>query len=99
MKVVTSLPDFVHGFRYVKNHHFIELTDNDGNKVTLNAGGIMLGDCKECKAKVAAFENRERMICTHCGGQVTWQWTRPQLAFVPEKESDFKSVPVKKEKP
>lgn len=89
MKISADLPSFAHSFRYVKNHHWIEIEDKDGNKTKLNATGILVGACADCKERCVALTNQGNMTCTHCGGSVAWAWSRPQLAFVPEKESTF----------
>lgn len=89
MRVTTALPEEVHGFRYVKNHHYIELEDKAGNRVRLNASAILIGVCDACKEKCVALTNMGDMRCTHCGGEVKWAWHRPQLAFIPEKASSF----------
>jgi len=89
VKITTNLPDDVHGIVYVKNTHFIELEDDKGNRTKLNASGLLIGQCQECKERVVALTNQGKMTCTHCGSAVKWAWTRPQLAFVPEHESKF----------
>lgn len=89
MIVTVNVPTAVKGFRFLKNHHFVELQDADGNKIVLDADTILLGDCTACQAKVAAFTNAGTMTCTHCGGAVKWRYVRPQLAFIAEHESKF----------
>ena len=95
MKVSTDLPVEIHRFVYVKNHHFIELEDKEGNRTKLNASGILIGDCQSCKEKCIALTNNGNMACTHCGGPVKWAWNKPQLAFIPESESTFLGWNVK----
>lgn len=89
MIVTTNLPAEVKGFHFVKNHHFVELEDHAGNKIKLNADAILLGQCTACQERVVALSNNGAMMCTHCGGNVKWSWSRPQLAFIPEEESKF----------
>jgi hypothetical protein len=90
MKVITCLPAKIKAFSYVKNHHYVALEDVHGNKTKLNATGILVGDCVECKEKCLALSHQGNMNCTHCGGVVKWAWHKPQLAFIPENESMFK---------
>lgn len=97
MKVVTDLPPQIKAFSYVKNHHFVALEDTDGNKTKLNASGVLIGDCVECKEKCIALTNTGNMTCTHCGGAVKWAWNKPQLAFIPEHESMFMGFAAKKD--
>ncbi len=73
----------------MKNHHFIELEDSKGNKVKLNASGLLVGNCTECEMQVFAISNSGHMACTHCGGAVKWAWSKPQLSFIAEHESEF----------
>lgn len=89
MNISANLPNSVHGMRFVKNHHFVELQDVDGNKIVLDATTILLGDCTACAQRVAAFTNMGAMACTHCGEAVKWRYVKPQLAFVAENESQF----------
>jgi len=89
VKIVTSLPASVKGFHFVKNHHFVELEDSEGNKIKLNAAEILVGTCTGCTQQCVALVNSGAMMCTHCGGNVKWAWSRPQLAFIPEHESQF----------
>jgi hypothetical protein len=86
------LPPTVRAFTWVRNHHFIELEDEHGNKSKMLAGGILAGECIECKAAVLALQHSGAMRCTHCSGAVKWQWSKPQLAFIPEHESEFFGV-------
>ena len=93
MKIYTHLPDEIKMFTYAKNHHFIELTDTNGNIAKLNADSVLVGQCLSCGAKLIAFSNMGEMSCTHCGSTNTkWLWANPQLSFIPEKESAFTNV-------
>ena len=97
LKLTTSLPNEVKSMCYVKNHHYIELEDCDGNKVKLNAIGILVGTCISCKCQCVALSNQGNMWCTHCGGPVKWSWTKPQISFLPEHESKFMGIYIGKE--
>lgn len=89
VKLTAVLPPNVKGLRYVKNHHFIELEDSKGNKIKLNASGILVGLCADCNTTVFALHNAGLMACTHCSGRVKWAWSKPQLSFIAEHESEF----------
>lgn len=92
MKIQTKLPKQVHAMCYVKNSHFIELEDDDGNKTKVNATGVVRYDCTACKYTFLAFENNGEISCPLCQakGAAKPKWYVPQLSFVPEKKSDFK---------
>lgn len=93
-----ALPPGIKGVRYVKNHHFIELEDDKGNKTKLNASALLVGSCTDCKETCFAATNSGNMTCTHCGGPVKWAWSRPQLSFIPEHESQFMGIDSNKNK-
>lgn len=93
MKHNVNLPDEVKRFTYVKNHHWIELEDTQGNVTKLTPTALMMGKCKVCTEVNIALYRMGEMRCTYCGSEVEWAWSRPQLAFVPEKESDFMPPP------
>lgn len=99
VKLTVVLPPSVKGVTYVKNHHYIELEDTAGNKIKLNASGILVGKCDECKTTVFALHNSGLMACTHCSGAVKWAWAKPQLAFVAEHESEFMGMDAGKNPP
>lgn len=92
MKIKTKLPKQVHALSYVKNSHFIELEDDDGNKTKVNATGVVRYDCIACKYTFLAFENNGEISCPVCRaiGAAKPKWYVPQLSFVPEKPSTFK---------
>lgn len=68
---------------------FVELTDNKGQVIRLRGSGLILGTCDVCQQMCAAFQNEGQMRCTHCGGPVLWQWTKPQLSFIPDGPSEY----------
>ena len=79
--------------QYVPNHHFIELEDADGNTVMLPAVSLIKGVCTICAQEMWVKSRLGDMKCLHCQGTVNWLWGHGQLAFVPERESRFSSVP------
>lgn len=87
--VTAKLPASVRSFKWVRNHHYVQLEDEQDNKVKLHAGGILRGTCTACNQVNYAASHQGAMVCTHCLGAVKWQWTKPQIAFVPESESQF----------
>lgn len=93
MKIRTHLPRWL-GFKYMPNHHYVELEDSDGNKAHLPAHGIMHHDCNACRAKWWT-ESNVCSFCPSCGSQdVSKKWGRLQVAFMPEAETDFASMPL-----
>lgn len=83
-------PEGVRSFAWHRNHHFVELEDRDGNRTKLDAGGVIIGICDMCQARLIAFSHSGAMACTHClSTNVKWAWMKPQLAFIPEQESQF----------
>lgn len=89
MKVETDLPASCHSFEYVKNSHYIKLTDDDGNATKLVATSLRRGSCKTCHAVVYMESNHGSGRCPTCGGEIAWQWGSLQLCFVPEQPSNF----------
>jgi hypothetical protein len=87
--VTTKLPANVRSFMWVRNHHYVQLEDEEGNTVKLHAGGLLRGVCTQCNEVNFASSNQGAMVCTHCLSPVQWQWTKPQIAFVPEHEAKF----------
>ena len=104
MKISTNLPPHVHGVTYVKNTHFIELEDDEGNRTHINATSIVKYECKDCKFIFFALSNHGTISCPLCGVKecAIPVWYEPQLSFVPEKPSKFKGIdcnPDKKKEP
>lgn len=90
VRLTASLPGWVRGFRYVRNHHFIELEDKHGNKVKLHALSLIRGVCLSCGGEVFVKARLGAMTCPHCViGAVEWVWGEAQLSFVPEAEASF----------
>jgi hypothetical protein len=84
-----KLPRGLRGFRYVKNHHYLELEDEKGNELHLPAHGVMRHYCSGCKNRWWT-ESNVCNFCPSCGGtDVEKSWGRLQVAFVPERESEF----------
>lgn len=92
MKLQTNLPPRVHALAYVKNSHFLEIEDDDGNRTKVSATGIVKYECTGCKFKFFVLTNHGEISCPLCrqNGAAKPQWMTPQLSFVPEKQSDFK---------
>ena len=89
VKIDASLPEIVHGIEYVTNHHYIKLTDKEGNKLKLNAKSLLMGRCITCKQVFYVQSRMGNMVCPHCCGVVKWSWGKFQTGFVPEEESGF----------
>ena len=91
MKLTTNFPPEVHAITYVKNSHFLELEDDDGNRTKLDASGVVRYVCEKCGFIFLAFENHGNLSCPDCGelGASKPTWMVPQISFVPEKETPF----------
>lgn len=88
--VSANLPPNIRAFTWVRNHHYVKLEDEQGNEVKLHAGGLLRGVCVSASQHVVFAATHEgAMICPHCLSAVKWQWTKPQIAFVPEHEATF----------
>ncbi len=87
--VKASLPSTVRRFTWVRNHHYVEMEDESGHTVKLHAGGVLRGECTKCHSVIFATTHQGAMICPHCLSPVKWQWSKIQLAFLPEEESKF----------
>jgi len=93
MKLAADLPQHVHLMKYVKNHHYIELEDKEGNKHKVNATGLLKGECQACHYVFYSDTNRGDIVCPACQSPgVVWHWGRLQLCFIPEEPSDFKLI-------
>ena len=99
MKIQTKLPDGVQSIKYVKNHHWIELEDCEGNKTKLNDNGMIRYECPGCQFYCYTDCNRGILLCPVCRTvNLTKQWQLLQVCFVPEKESNFNMDTKKKVK-
>lgn len=79
----------VKGVRYVTNHHYVELEDHKQNKAHLPATGVMRHECGGCGFTWWSSSNR-CSFCPSCAStEIQKAWGDMQLAFVPEKESEF----------
>lgn len=86
-----DLPLAVHGVEYMRNSHFIELTDAQGRRTRVVASGVLLFVCEDCDTQFFLMSNLGPMHCPRCKSPRTKsQWVVPQTAFVPERESDFR---------
>lgn len=89
LEVRAVLPREIRSFLYVRNHHYIELTDAEGHTIKLVAKSMIRGDCKACSQPVYVESRIGAMTCPHCFGSIGWVWGKAQMAFVPEVESEF----------
>ncbi|APU88878.1 hypothetical protein Rctr197k_054 [Virus Rctr197k] len=79
---------------YVKNHHYIELEDDQGKTYRVLAVDLIKGVCQSCSQEVYVSTRMGDMTCPHCTtGTVVWVWGEAKLSFVPEVGSRFTSVP------
>jgi len=91
----THLPKEMGSVKYVRNHHYIEFTDADGNVLKLVAKSLVKGKCSSsgCAGEIFVESRLGSMICPHCQSAVNWVWGKAQLSFVPEIEARFSSGP------
>jgi len=92
------LPECIHTFTYVKNHHFIKLTDDDGNSTTLRARDIIQFTCHKCNSVFWMGTNQAAHCPTCLSEDLAKDWVDLQLSFIPESESKFRG-PKQKDKP
>ncbi len=94
--IKAHLPEGTKGIAYAKNHHWIELVDEEGNTHRLPATALVMYRCSKCSETWFRTINRGSTPCLECGyDRVEPVWRVPQLAFVPEDSSEFKSPPQK----
>lgn len=90
-KINAMLPAETHGVGYTENSHFIELTDRNGRKIKVDATGVVRYHCYGCQAIFLLLTNHGPLTCPVClEKKIEPRWLKPQLAFVPEEESDFR---------
>lgn len=91
MHVEFKLSDNVRSAQYVVNHHYIKLTDWDGNELILNPTSMVKYECEDCDHFFFACWNSGKALCPFCGGKCKTKWGSMQLCFVPEDESNFEN--------
>jgi len=81
----------VQSFKWVANHHYIELEDKDGNITKMPATALLKCSCRDpyCGMVFFVSSNMGPLKCPHCGSEAEKEWVRPQLSFVPQERSDF----------
>lgn len=90
--LTANLPDGTAGVAYAKNHHWIELVDEHGERLHLPATALVMYRCGQCKETWFLLTNRGVRTCHECGNPgVQPEWKVPQLSFVPSAPSDFRS--------
>lgn len=94
MHVELKLPDHVRSAAYVVNHHYIKLTDWNGNELILNPTSMVKYECSDCDHFFFASWNAGKACCPFCGGNCDPKWGTMQLCFVPDDESKFQP-PIK----
>jgi RNA polymerase subunit RPABC4/transcription elongation factor Spt4 len=87
--IETDIVGAVKAFTYVKNCHYLKITDDQGRSTTLLESGLIRYWCVDCSHLHYSPENRSA-LCPACGGtRLQQQWMRPQLSLIPEDESDL----------
>ena len=96
LEIETDLPTAVKEMTYVKNCHYLRLKDQRGNETKLIEHGVIRYWCPECKTMWFQVENNAS-CCPSCAhNEISCQWMRPQVALIPEAETDFQ-MPRKKD--
>ncbi len=89
MTFTTNLTESVKELIYAENHHYLTLTDKDGNQITLLENSLVCYKCSACTFEFYSNSNAAQ-FCGSCGSlDIKSQWTKPQIALIPESESDF----------
>jgi len=90
--IESNIPGDVVCFSYVRNHHYLRLTGDDGRETTLIEEGLVKYHCTDCDL-IFFLTTRQANCCPRCTSQaLEAQWQRPQVALVPESETDFQFV-------
>ena len=88
MKIHADLP--VKKFIYAKNTHYIELEDYKGTTTKLVPEAFVKFVCDKCKVAIYLETQPGNIFCPICMNRLNdGIWHKPQLSFVPEKETDF----------
>lgn len=87
--IESNLPESVKEFTYARNCHYLKLKDLKGREVKLIEQGLVRYWCLMCSALWFQTSNNAT-CCPVCEkSKISAQWVRPQMALVPEHESDF----------
>jgi hypothetical protein len=93
-KIRTNLPERIHGVRYVKNSHYLELEDEQERAWRGGATGIVKYTCQhpDCKSTYYQPSNNGKQKCPvlGCDGMALPIWHKAQLSFVPEEPSQYR---------
>lgn len=94
--IESNIPGAVQSFTYVRNTHYLKLTDEQGNETRLVEQGIIRYTCQRCGFFFYAESNRAN-ICPCCRNEdIHQEWMKPQIALVPQKVSNFEMQKGKK---
>ena len=89
MKISVNLPN-VNSFKYVENHHYLELEDKNGNSTKMLPRHFCKYVCEKCKIEFFMCSNYGKIRCPCCGDfTVASAWGSLQIGFMPEQESEF----------
>lgn len=86
----TSLTGVVAAMTYARNHHWLKLKDHKGREVMLVEHGVVRYQCDGCDfAFVTETSLGPTCTCVRCAATMKAQWMKPQVALIPQQESDF----------
>lgn len=90
LAIDTSLVGVVEQMTYARNHHWLKLRDHQGREIVLVENAVMRYVCTTCQFAMTCEENiGDGRPCPKCLKPMNGVWMRPQVALIPEQESDF----------
>lgn len=98
LTIETSLVGAVQSMSYGRNHHWLKLRDHRGREIVLIENAVLLYICSDEKCgfrmstEAHIGDNRPCPVCL--GHTLNGVWARPQVALIPEAQSDFE-MPTK----
>lgn len=97
LTIETSLVGAVQSMSYGRNHHWLKLRDHRGREIVLVENAVVRYACEDgvsCGFSFTSEQNIGDTKCNRCSKPMVLQWMRPQVALIPEVQSDFE-MPTK----
>ena len=89
LEIETNIAMKVKELSYAKNHHWLRLKDKSGHETTLIEQSVIEHRCETCDFVFWAKTNVSA-VCPSClAPGLEGRWLKPQIALIPEEESDF----------
>jgi RNA polymerase subunit RPABC4/transcription elongation factor Spt4 len=95
--IETNITGAVLEFTYARNHHYLKLTDQEGNQHMLIEQGLIRYDCTECKYFFYATSNMATSCPVCKSEELKNAWMKPQVSLIPESASEFRLTVASKE--